>query len=612
LDIDNNNAVDIQFGGTNATTAATARSNLGLAIGTDVLAPNGSGASLTGVSLTAHTHSAYQAADGNLDVVSSPAAWRLFYSNGTSVLSELALGTLGTALISGGSAAAPYWDVVSGTGGGGTILGSVGSTDNSIVRSDGAGTVTVQGSLATISDAGSVNIPVGQTYNINGTAHAHNYQASSANLTTYAGITPSANTQTLLGAADYAAIRTQLSLRPGTDIQAYDADLQAIAGISGNRGDLLYYGVSGWMALPKSTVGYVLKQGASDPVWGAESTSSGISRWDQLQAPTANLNLAQGNYTSTLSSTLNSANSIWTMTNTAVDLTADVSFIDFKYNDDGDSNGYFLRGYDNAGTDLKWSIGPNGAFIGYSYETVQAATGGVFDLLEGSGNGTDYMRFKADDDVGTNRKITLSSSVASSEDLTIQLGANDNTITFGSTTGANILALGTIGITAGSFNGNTIAAGAAAVVVEGAATGGVILGDSSPDSAGELGYAAGQLIFYDGTSAQNVAKAGTLVNTNWCSSDGTVINCNNAAPAGTGDFLANGTVPMTAAIVPNAANTIALGSAAAEWSDIYLGDGAVIYGQNDSTNTITSSSTVMGWLRSRVKVMERTRISRST
>jgi len=37
-------------------------------------------------------------------------------------------------------------------------------------------------------------------------------QAYSANLTTYAGITPSANVQTLLGAADYAAFKTSLSL----------------------------------------------------------------------------------------------------------------------------------------------------------------------------------------------------------------------------------------------------------------------------------------------------------------------------------------------------------------------------------------------------------------
>lgn len=39
----------------------------------------------------------------------------------------------------------------------------------------------------------------------------------------------SANVVSLLGAADYSAMRTQLSLVPGTDVQAYDADLASIA-----------------------------------------------------------------------------------------------------------------------------------------------------------------------------------------------------------------------------------------------------------------------------------------------------------------------------------------------------------------------------------------------
>lgn len=58
------------------------------------------------------------------------------------------------------------------------------------------------------------------------------YQPLSSNLTTYAGITPSANVQSLLAAADYAAMRTLLGLVIGTNVQAYDADLSTYAGIT--------------------------------------------------------------------------------------------------------------------------------------------------------------------------------------------------------------------------------------------------------------------------------------------------------------------------------------------------------------------------------------------
>lgn len=64
------------------------------------------------------------------------------------------------------------------------------------------------------------------------------YQAADADLTTYAGITPSANVQSLLGAANYSAMRTQLTLVPGTDVQAFDADLTALAALSGT--DTIY------------------------------------------------------------------------------------------------------------------------------------------------------------------------------------------------------------------------------------------------------------------------------------------------------------------------------------------------------------------------------------
>lgn len=58
-------------------------------------------------------------------------------------------------------------------GTGGTFGGTTGSTDNAVLRADGTGGATIQSSLATVDDSGTVNIPTGQTYNINNTPHTH-------------------------------------------------------------------------------------------------------------------------------------------------------------------------------------------------------------------------------------------------------------------------------------------------------------------------------------------------------------------------------------------------------------------------------------------------------
>jgi hypothetical protein len=52
--------------------------------------------------------------------------------------------------------------------GSGDILGPASSTDNTIARFDGTDNKTIQGSLATISDTGTINIPAGQTFTVNG------------------------------------------------------------------------------------------------------------------------------------------------------------------------------------------------------------------------------------------------------------------------------------------------------------------------------------------------------------------------------------------------------------------------------------------------------------
>src|SRR5574343_1641109 len=78
-----------------------------------------------------------------------------------------------------------------------------------------------------------------------GLAIGTNVQAWDADLTTWAGITPSANIQNVFGAANYGAMRTLLSLVPGTDVQAYDAELAALAGLTSAADALPYFTGSG-------------------------------------------------------------------------------------------------------------------------------------------------------------------------------------------------------------------------------------------------------------------------------------------------------------------------------------------------------------------------------
>lgn len=57
-------------------------------------------------------------------------------------------------------------------------------------------------------------------------------QAWDAQLDTWSSVSPSANGKLLVAASDYAAMRGLLDLEPGTDVQAYDAGLAYLAGLT--------------------------------------------------------------------------------------------------------------------------------------------------------------------------------------------------------------------------------------------------------------------------------------------------------------------------------------------------------------------------------------------
>lgn len=117
-------------------------------------------------------------------------------------------------------------------------------------------------------------------------------------------------------------------------------------------------------------------------------------------------------------------------------------------------------------------------------------------------------------------------------------------------------------------------------------TGTLALDTIKPSDLTITSQAAGDVLYFNGTNWVRLAKDVGK----WLQSGASAVVW--ATPAGSGDFLADGTVPMTGAIVPNAANTLAVGSATAEFSDLYLGDGAIIYGQNDQSATLTSSASL--------------------
>ncbi len=67
------------------------------------------------------------------------------------------------------------WNVIHVGSASGTVISSATSaTDNAIVRMDATSGAIVQTSLVTIDDSGSINIPSGQSYKVNGTAIAAN------------------------------------------------------------------------------------------------------------------------------------------------------------------------------------------------------------------------------------------------------------------------------------------------------------------------------------------------------------------------------------------------------------------------------------------------------
>ena len=168
--------------------AATMRTNLGL--GTIATQPSDNVA-ITGGTITGVTMAAKQDADADLTTLAAPTAWRVFYSNGTSAITELALGADGTYLKSNGASAAPTFATPSGAG---TVNGPATATEDNVVTwgadntaiKDGGVALSALARLAGPTFTGTVTVPTPFTLgatSVTSTGTQLNYLASATGTT---------------------------------------------------------------------------------------------------------------------------------------------------------------------------------------------------------------------------------------------------------------------------------------------------------------------------------------------------------------------------------------------------------------------------------------------
>jgi len=91
-------------------------------------------------------------------------------------------------------------------------------------------------------------------------------------------ITTSADMVSLLGSANYAAARTNLSLTIGTNVQAWDANLDQVAALTPTKGNILVGDGSSWVSVAIGTDGHLLTADSTQTAglkWAAGSGGGG-------------------------------------------------------------------------------------------------------------------------------------------------------------------------------------------------------------------------------------------------------------------------------------------------------------------------------------------------
>ena len=217
--------------------ASAQRTTLGLAIGTNVQAYD---AELTAIAALAVT-------DGNI-IVGDGTTW--VAESGATARTSLGLGTMATQAASS----------VTITGGSITGITDLAVADGGTGASD-AGTARTNLGLAIGTDVQAYDAGL---QSISGLTTSANQMIYTTALDTYATTGLTAAGRAILDDADASAQRSTLGLAIGTDVQAYDAELTAIAGLAVTDGNIIVGNGTTWVAESGATARTSLGLGAGD------------------------------------------------------------------------------------------------------------------------------------------------------------------------------------------------------------------------------------------------------------------------------------------------------------------------------------------------------------
>lgn len=294
--------------------------------------------------------------------------------------------------------------------------------------------------------------------------------------------------QSILDDANEAAFKATVNLEIGTDVQAYNAYLADIAGITANQGDIVYFNGTDWVDLAPGDSGKYLKtQGAAaNPMWDTPAGAGNVSK---------------------VGTPVNNQVGVWTGDGTiegAASLTYDGANLQLT-GDIGSTGTRITKGWF---TDLAVTNSPQFTGIELSHATENTLTGSggnayiegtllvknpmttAGDIIYGGVSGAPTRLGAVNNSIlGWNGSGTLGAYTNISIDNTAAQFYDSAAPTKLVKIDPSNQTAGNTGVIQAPNNGTaTLTAGTQ--VAEATATGGIVLGDASPDANGEIGYAS--------------------------------------------------------------------------------------------------------------------------